>query len=202
VTRERDVAGSAGPVGEGPALDEADRAALLGIARAALRHHLGLGRPPVIPESGGLAAPRGAFVTLHRGAELRGCIGRFEPEGTLARTVAAMAVAAAAEDPRFPPVGPEELDDLQVRISALTPRRPLLDPSELRVGEHGLVVRRGWQRGTLLPVVAVERGWDAPTFLKHACLKAGLPADAWREPGTTLEVFGAEEFGDPAPERG
>jgi hypothetical protein len=178
-------------------LSAAERAALLGIARAALRHHLGLGPPSVVPESGALAAPRGAFVTYYQGGQLRGCIGRFDPDGTLARTVAAMAVAAATEDPRFPPVRPAEVDDLSVRISALEARRPLRDVSELRVGEHGLLVKRGWHRGALLPVVAVERGWDPETFLKHACLKASLPPDAWRDPETVIEVFGAEEFGDP-----
>ena len=181
-------------------LSRAERAALLGIAQAAIRHHLGLGPPPPIPESGALVAPRGAFVSLFRQGELRGCIGRFEPDGTLARTVAAMAVAAASEDPRFPPLRPEEADDLEIRISALEPRRPLRDVSELRIGEHGLLVKRGWHRGALLPVVAVERGWDGPTFLRHACLKAGLPPDAWREPDTVLEVFGAEEFGEPGAE--
>ena len=178
-------------------LSAVERAALLGLARAALRHHLGLGPRPPIPESGALAAPRGAFVTYTREGELRGCIGRFEPDGTLARTVAAMAVAAATEDPRFPPVTPAEVDDLSVRISALEARRPFLGVSELRIGKHGLLVKRGWHRGALLPVVAVEHGWDAETFLKHACLKASLPPDAWRDPETVIEVFGAEEFGDP-----
>ena len=180
-------------------LSASERAALLGIARAALRHHLGLGPRPAVPESGALGAARGAFVTYTREGELRGCIGRFDPDGTLARTVAAMAVAAATEDPRFPPVRADEVDDLSVRISALEARRPLASVSDLRIGEHGLLVKRGWHRGALLPVVAVEHGWDAETFLKHACLKASLPPDAWREPETVIEIFGADEFGDPTP---
>jgi uncharacterized protein len=181
------------------ALSLAERAALVGIARAAIRARLGLGPPPPVPETGGLGERRGAFVTLRRGGELRGCIGRFEPEESLARTVARMAVAAAFEDPRFPPLGPAEVDDLDVHVSALGPRVPLPDPARLRIGVHGLVVKQGWHRGVLLPVVAVEHGWDAPTFLKHACLKAGLRPDAWRDPSTTLETFEAEEFGDPDP---
>lgn len=172
-----------------------ERAALLGVARAAIRQHLGLGPPPLLPETGGLGERRGAFVTLRRGGELRGCIGRFDPEQCLSRTVAEMAVAAASQDPRFPPVGPEELDDIEIHVSALGPRRPFPGPEALRIGEHGLVVRQGWHRGTLLPVVAVERGWDPLTFLKHVCLKAGLRADAWRDPATTVEIFDAEEFG-------
>ncbi|MCX5732299.1 MAG: AmmeMemoRadiSam system protein A [Deltaproteobacteria bacterium] len=181
-------------------LSPLERAALLGVARAAIRHRLGLGPAPAVPESGALGDRRGAFVTLHRGGELRGCIGRFDPESSLARTVAEMAVAAAFEDPRFPPLRPEEADDLDLHISALGPRRPLPDPAQLRVGQHGLAVQQGWHRGVLLPVVAVERGWDAPTFLKHACLKAGLRPDAWQDPATTIEVFDAEEFGEPAGE--
>jgi uncharacterized protein len=182
-----------------PRLSPVERSALLGVARAAIRARLGLGPDPTLPETGALGQPRGAFVTLRRGGELRGCIGRFEPAGSLARTVADMAVAAANEDPRFPPVTLAEVDDLDVHVSALGPRVPLPDPAGLRVGVHGLVVRQGWHRGVLLPVVAVEHGWDGPTFLKHACLKAGLPADAWRDPSTTLETFEAEEFGDPEP---
>ncbi len=173
-----------------------ERGALLGIARGAVRARLGLGPSPEIPTSGALGERRGAFVTLHRGGDLRGCIGRFDPEGSLARTVSEMAVAAATEDPRFPPVTAGEAPDLSFHVSALGPRVPLPDPSALRVGVHGLVVRQGWHRGVLLPAVAVEHGWDAPTFLKHACLKAGLRADAWRDPSTTLETFEAEEFGD------
>jgi uncharacterized protein len=182
-----------------PRLSGVERGALLGIARAAIRARLGLGPQPALPETGALGERRGAFVTLRRGGELRGCIGRFDPEGSLARTVADMAVAAASEDPRFPPVDATEVDDLDIHVSALGPRVPLPDPAAVRVGVHGLVVRRGWHRGVLLPVVAVEHGWDAPTFLKHACLKAGLPADAWRDPATALETFEAEEFGDPEP---
>jgi len=181
-------------------LDPAERGTLLGIARAAIRARLGLGPAAILPETGALAERRGAFVTLHRGGELRGCIGRFDPEGSLARTVADMAVAAAFSDPRFPPLTAGEADDLDIHVSALGPRVPLPDPAALRVGQHGLVVKQGWHRGVLLPVVAVERGWDAPTFLKHACLKAGLRADAWTDPSTSLETFEAEEFGDPAPE--
>jgi AmmeMemoRadiSam system protein A len=181
-------------------LSPLERAALLGVARAAIWHRLGLGAAPEVPETGALGDRRGAFVTLRRGGELRGCIGRFDPEGSLARTVADMAVAAAFEDPRFPPLRPEEIHDLELHVSALGPRHPLPDPARLRVGEHGLAVRQGWHRGVLLPVVAVERGWDAPTFLKHACLKAGLRPDAWLDPATTVEVFDAEEFGEPARE--
>jgi len=177
-------------------LSPVDRAALVGIARGAVRHHLRLGPAPPLPSSGPLAVPRGAFVTLRVEGALRGCIGSFQPKGTLAGTVAAVAVSAASEDPRFPPVRAEEADELGYQVSALGACVPMRDPSELRIGQHGLLVKKGWHRGTLLPVVAVERGWDAATFLRHACLKAGLSPDAWRDPEATVELFGAEEFGD------
>jgi len=181
-------------------LSATDRAALLGIARAAILAHLE-GKPfKDPPAQGALAEVRGAFVTLHVRGELRGCVGTFQPTESLARTVAKMAVAAASDDPRFSPLGPGEVADLDLSISALGPRQPLLDPRAVRVGVDGLIVRRGWHRGALLPKVAVENGWAAEDFLKHACLKAGLPPRAWREPGTELEVFAADEFGEePAP---
>jgi len=178
-------------------LAAAERAALLGLARAAIRHRLGLGAEPPLPAAGPLAEQRGAFVTLHVRGELRGCIGSFSGSGSLARTVTEMAVAAATRDPRFPPLSAGELDDLDVRISALGPTRAMRDPAELEVGRDGLVVKRGWHRGTLLPAVAVENGWDAATFLARTCLKAGLPPDAWRETDASVELFAADEFGAP-----
>lgn len=181
-------------------LPAADRAALLGIARGAILARLGGAPPPAVPATGRLAERCGAFVTLHVDGDLRGCIGNLLPATPLAATVADMAVAAASDDPRFPPLSTEELPRLRVSVSVLGPRRPLPDPRTVQVGTEGLLVRRGWHRGVLLPKVATEQGWDAETFLKHVCLKAGLPARAWEEPGTELEVFEADEFGEePAP---
>lgn len=173
-----------------------EKAALLGIARGAVLAHLGLAPAPALPASGPLAEPRGAFVTLHVGGDLRGCLGTFRPEGSLAETVARMAIAAATKDPRFKPVRPGEIAALEVGVSALEPPRRLEDRRAVRVGTDGLVVTRGLQRGTLLPRVAVEHGWDAEAFLRHTCLKAGLPPDAWEDPGAVVEAFEAEEFGE------
>jgi hypothetical protein len=182
------------------ALSAADRAALLGIARAAIVAHLGGGPPPPLPEAGPLAAPQGAFVSVRVAGELRGCIGSLEPAGgpagALARVVADMAVAAASRDPRFPPLRADELARLALSVSVLGPRRPLPEPRAVRVGVDGLSVLSGWHRGVLLPRVAVEQGWDAEEFLKHVCLKAGLHARAWQEPGIELSTFEAEEFGE------
>ncbi len=179
----------------GAPLDDAARAALLGIARAAVRHYLGASAAPALPADGPLAEPRGAFVTLTKAGELRGCVGTFTPKGSLAATVARMAVSAATEDPRFEPVRLDEVDDLDLHVSVLAPRRPMRDPAELELGRDGVVVQLGWHRGALLPRVAVEQGWDRETFLARTCLKAGLPPDAWREPGAVVELFSAEEFG-------
>jgi hypothetical protein len=107
-----------------------------------------------------------------------------------------MAVSAATEDPRFPPLAAADLDRLAIHVSALGPRAPVRDPDQIVVGRDGLLIRYGWHRGALLPSVAVERGWDLPAFLKHVCIKAGLAADAWRDPEAKLEVFQAEEFGE------
>ncbi len=109
--------------------------------------------------------------------------------------VARVAVSAAAEDPRFPPLAAEELDELDVHISVLGDRRRMREASELRVGRDGVLVHLGRYRGTLLPQVAVEQGWDARTFLERTCLKAGLPPQAWREPSAVVELFEAEQVG-------
>jgi AmmeMemoRadiSam system protein A len=177
-------------------LSATDRAALLGIARGAVLAHLGVAPAPALPQGGPLAEARGAFVTLHVAGALRGCIGSFRPLGSLAETVAKMAVAAASEDPRFLPIRAEDLPELDVAVSAIEPPRRLADPRAVEVGRHGLVVKRGWQRGALLPKVAAEQAWDAETFLRHTCLKAGLPPTAWLEPDCEVEAFEADEFGE------
>ena len=179
-------------------LSATERAALLGIARGAILGHLGIAPSPPLPTSGPLAEPRGTFVTLHVGDELRGCLGTFRPEGSLAAAVAHMAVSAAKEDPRFRPVRAEEIAELRVAVSVLSPPHRLDDRRAVKVGTHGVLVRRGWHRGALLPKIAVEQGWDAETFLSRCCLKAGLPARAWEEPETEVEVFEADEFGEGA----
>jgi hypothetical protein len=178
-------------------LSGAERTTLLGLARRAIEAHLTGGRPPE-PESLPPALERhaGCFVSLHAGPELRGCIGTFSEDRPLHRAVREMAIAAATEDPRFPPVAPAELAGLTLEISVLTPRRTLSRADEVEVGRHGLWVERGPNRGVLLPQVATEAGWDRETFLAHTCRKAGLPMDAWRDPATRIAVFEAEVFGE------
>jgi AmmeMemoRadiSam system protein A len=184
-------------VGKGPEayLDASQRNDLLGIARRALDRYLGAGEiPPEEGARGKLAAPGAAFVTLTKNGRLRGCIGYTEASAALFRVVQECAVAAATEDPRFPPVSPNELPSVRVEISVLTPLVPIL-PEEVEVGRHGLMVAKGRMRGLLLPQVPVEWGWDRETFLDQACVKAGLPPSAWRH-GATLRAFTAEVFGE------
>ncbi len=134
----------------------------------------------------------GAFVTLRRGGQLRGCIGNVIGAGPLYQTVAGMARAAAFEDPRFPPLRKSELDELEYDISILSPLTRCPDPERVEIGRHGLMIRKGRFSGLLLPQVPVEWNWDRDTFLQQTCHKAGLPASAWRDPDAELYWFEAE----------
>ncbi len=140
-----------------------------------------------------MLAERGAFVTLKKEGRLRGCIGFIEPVLPLYETVISAAIYAATQDTRFKPVREEELRDLEVEISVLTPLQKIEDPRSIQVGKHGLVIAMGSKKGLLLPQVAAENRWRAETFLRQTCLKAGLPADAWKK-GAEIFVFEAIVF--------
>lgn len=171
-----------------------EKTELLRMARAAVTEIVE--RRAAIEDASGKAKflePRGVFVTLTKGGDLRGCIGFIEPVAPLGQAVIRAAVYAATEDPRFPPVRPAELKDLKIEISVLTPVREITDPRQVTVGRHGLIVARGGLKGVLLPQVPVENKWDRETFLEQASLKAGLPPDAWRQ-GAKLYVFEAIVF--------
>jgi uncharacterized protein len=177
-------------------LSAEEKAYLKDVVRRAMADVLagdGKGRPPE-PPTDKLREKLGAFVTLSIGGHLRGCIGRIVGGGPLYLTIAEMARAAAFEDPRFPPVSAEELPQVQVEISILSPITPCPDPALIEVGRHGLIVKRGGAQGLLLPQVPVEWKWDRETFLGQTCRKAGLPADAWRRQGTDILWFEAEVF--------
>jgi AMMECR1 domain-containing protein len=178
------------------ALTPADRAALLALARAALLHRLDLGPAPAPPAAGPLAAPRGAFLAVSAGGEVRASLGLLAPAGPLGATVARLAARAVDGDPRFPPLAAADAAALSLRLAVVGPLRPLPPGAPLRPGAEGLAVTAGWHRGVLLPSAAAGAGWDAAQFLKHACLAAGLPARAHLEPETAVEVFEAEEFGE------
>ena len=149
------------------------------------------------PAGGGYLQKKcGAFVTLTIHGQLRGCIGYVIAERPLLETVREAARAAAFQDPRFAPLRRAELSELRLEISVLSEPRPVCSLEEIRVGDHGLIVRHGFRSGLLLPQVATEYGWDRETFLSHTCAKAGLPRDSWRDPDTEIELFEAEVFGE------
>lgn len=137
-----------------------------------------------------LARPRAAFVTLHRQGHLRGCVGNTAFDTPLTQVVADMARAAALEDSRFPPVAPNEVPEIDLEISVLSPLFPIA-PDQIVPGAHGLLVRRGLHRGLLLPQVATLYNWDSLRLLEETCRKAGLPPDAWKR-GATVEAFTAD----------
>ncbi len=177
-----------------------DRATLLRLARETLTQYLADGRIPRYdpPTDSPLRTPSAVFVTLKRNGELRGCIGDVVAQMPLYLAVQRRALSAALEDPRFPPVQADELPQLTIEISVLSPLTPVRDVSEITVGTHGLLIVRGDQRGLLLPQVPVEQGWDRDEFLRQVCRKAGLPDDAWRQ-GAQLYRFTADVFGERSP---
>jgi len=137
---------------------------------------------------------RGAFVTLEKNNELRGCIGYILPIYPLCETVMKVARSAALEDPRFPAVTERELKDITVEVSVLTVPEMITNPNVIEVGKHGIIIRRGYNQGLLLPQVATDYGWDRETFLEHTCLKAGLPRDAWKDKNAEIQIFSAQVF--------
>lgn len=181
------------PVGT-PQLSHAEKEKLLKIARETLTEHLRSGTiPTYAPEEPGLLQRVAAFVTLRRrNGELRGCIGRVEVSEPLYRTVQECVLSAALNDYRFAPVTAAELDDIRIEISALSPFHLIRNPSEIQVGQHGLLIRKDFHVGLLLPQVASDRNWSRDEFLRAICFKAGLPNNAWRD--ADLYIFTAEVF--------
>ncbi len=143
-----------------------------------------------------LLEEKGAFVTLKKRGRLRGCIGYIEGRRPLWQAVAELAVASAFSDHRFPPLGRDELKDISVEISVLSPLKEITDVNEIIVGSHGLYLKRGLNSGLLLPQVAAEHKWDRETFLSETCCKAGLPPDSWRSHQTRKYCFTADIFDD------
>jgi AmmeMemoRadiSam system protein A len=133
----------------------------------------------------------GAFVSLHKQQELRGCIGNCAPKTRLFETVTEMTEAAASRDPRVKPVKRKELLEIQIDITVLSPLESIDDPLTLEIGKHGLYIASGEKRGVLLPQVATQYGWDMKTFLEQTCLKAGLQKHAWKESEVRVSGFTA-----------
>lgn len=181
-------------------LTDDEKQELLRIARASIQAELAGKKPPAAKGQGTLQGTleekRGAFVSLKKRGRLRGCIGFIEAKKPLAQTVQEMAVAAALQDPRFEPLREEELKEISLEISVLSPLRKIAEVGAIQVGTHGLYVRKGSRAGLLLPQVATEHGWARDTFLKETCRKAGLAPDAWRDPQTEIYLFSADVFGE------
>jgi len=140
----------------------------------------------------------GAFVTLTKNHELRGCIGYILPVAPLYETVIEMAKAAALHDNRFNPVEPSELKDIELEISVLTPPEDIPSIKEFIIGKHGIIINLRGRQAVFLPQVAVEQKWDKETTLKHLCLKAGLEPDAWKDSEMSFRVFEAIVFEEKA----
>jgi AmmeMemoRadiSam system protein A len=151
------------------------------------------GKP--IPDGPPLNGRRGGvFVTLNRLGSLRGCIGRFDFNSLLSKSIQEMILAAAFQDPRFPPLSVSELEDLQITVSVLTKPKPLKSLDDVVIGRDGFYLLHPRSHGVLLPVVAVEQKWNAQEFARHTSMKAGLHPYAYQDPGAQLLVFTASAF--------
>lgn len=172
---------------------------LISIARATIEEYVRSEKKLDITETDPrLMEVEGAFVTLHRQSHLRGCIGNIVGRQPLYLTVRDMAISAATKDPRFPPVEIDELSSLDVEVSVLSAPRVIKDVDEITLGVHGVIVSQGsWNQGVFLPQVATDTGWTKEEFLSQLCSqKAHLPADAWKDPKTKIEIFSAEVFSE------
>ncbi|MDP3731696.1 MAG: AmmeMemoRadiSam system protein B [Candidatus Omnitrophota bacterium] len=184
--------------GEVAMLNKGQRKRLLEIARKSIQEYLSTGRKMELTETDPvLLQEMGAFVTLHKHGELRGCIGNLVGKQPLYLTVRDMAVEAAVDDPRFSPVTSQELKEIEIEISALSALKRIESADEIRMGIHGVLVRRGFNSGVFLPQVAAETNWSKEEFLSQLCSqKAGLPALAWKDKSTEIYIFTAEVFSE------
>ena len=179
---------------KGFSLSDDDKHILKQIAYESIKDSLD-GKPISHPSTltSHLSSKCGAFVSLHKQGRLRGCIGHFGEDTPLHEIVAEMARAAAFEDPRFMPVTREELDDLDIEISVLTPMRRIQSLDEFQLHRHGIYIRKGYRSGTFLPQVADEVNWTKEEFVGHCSQdKAGLGWDGWRD--AELYVYEAIVF--------
>ncbi len=169
---------------------------LLKIARETIVAYVTSGSVPAVQASSpGLNLQSGCFVTIKQKGQLRGCIGNFVSDKPLYLLVQEMAVSAATRDPRFYPMKAHDLEDFELDISVLSPLWKAASVEEIQVGTHGIYIIKGSYRGVLLPQVATEYGWDRDEFLRHTCIKAGLPENAWQGE-CDIYIFSAQVFGE------
>jgi AmmeMemoRadiSam system protein A len=179
-----------------PSLSEADRRAALQLARTAVVEAVSHRQLPAgFPREGIFAERRSVFVTLHVGKRLQGCIGVIEANEPLGEAIVRCAASAALEDPRFAPMRTDQLGELRIEISLLSPMEPIA-PESIEIGHHGLFVRLHAHRGILLPQVAIEHRLTREQFLEETCRKAGLLLGAWRDPEARLFGFTCEVFSE------
>ena len=179
-------------------LNEQGKKELLLMARNTLETYLSTGKVTELhPKNPALLERAGAFVSLHEGDELCGCIGQITPDRELYKIVQSCTLSAALDDPRFSPVTAEQISRINIEISVLTPMVRVSRIEDIEVGKHGLYITLGSRRGLLLPQVATQYGWDREVFLDQACGKAGLPENAWRERSTSIFTFEAQVFSEP-----
>jgi AmmeMemoRadiSam system protein B/AmmeMemoRadiSam system protein A len=184
-----------GTVAKAIPLSAEDKKELLAMARQTIAHFLETGAfSHIIVTQPVLLQERGAFVTLKKHGELRGCIGHLIGDRPLYLVVQNVAVSAAVGDQRFPPVTEEELSDLDIEISVLSPLEQVEGFDQIQVGRHGVIIHQGLKQAVYLPQVAPEQGWGREEMLENLCLKAGLSKDAWKKEGTRFYVFTAEVF--------
>jgi len=170
---------------------ESEKKELLSLAKDSIEEYIVKGRVQERTiHNPKFRAESAVFVTIKKNGSLRGCIGHVQPVMSLSQSIIKNAIAASSGDPRFPPMDKDELKDIEIEISILSPLIPLKDINDIRIGKHGLVIRKRMQSGIFLPQVATEFGWDRDTFLEQLCVKAGLPKSAWRE--AELYTFTAE----------
>ncbi len=150
--------------------------------------------PPELTEKMAAMEYGGMFVTLRQNGRLRGCMGSFSPEADMVATLQEVAVSAS-HDPRFSgrPITPADLPNIEIEVSILSKPEKTDDPLSLEVGRHGILIENPAGRGCFLPQVAAEFGWSKEQFLTRCCSeKAGLPAEAWKQPETQVLLFKAE----------
>jgi AmmeMemoRadiSam system protein A len=179
-------------------LSSKEKKILLTAARESIRSLFAEADIPVIDyiTCPNLKLKAGAFVTLKINNELRGCIGFITSEQPLFDTICEVAKHAAIQDPRFPPLTPQEFNSIEIEISVLSPMKKISDYSEIKIGQHGLLVEEGYHRGLLLPQVATENNYTVNQFLTSICMKAGLSPDLWQRKKINLKVFTALVFNE------
>lgn len=192
VTNEKDrVVGYASMGLFKTSLTTEEKKELLAIAKDSITGYVKNRKAPEIdPKNRKLRTDGAVFVTIRKNGSLRGCIGHIQAIMPLYQSVVKNAIAACSSDPRFPQVSREELKDIEVEVSILSPLKPLKDMKDIQIGKHGLLIRKGPLSGLLLPQVATEFGWDRETFLDQLCVKAGLPKGSWK--AAELYSFTAE----------